>query len=76
MKNVTLFTTSTWPHCYTAKEFLSSNNIPFKEKDINNDFLARTYLQSKGVRGVPAILVGDELVQGFDQNRLKQLLSI
>jgi glutaredoxin len=59
-----------------VKEFLSDNKVSFEEKDIMNDFMARTYLQSKGVRGVPAILVGTELVQGFDKERLKQLLSI
>lgn len=58
------------------KEFLSDHNIEFEEKDIMTDFMARTYLQGKGVRGVPAILVDDELVQGFDQKRLEELLDI
>ncbi len=76
MKKVTVFTTSTWPYCQHAKEFLSSNNIEFEEKDIITDFMARTYLQSKGVRGVPAILVDQELIQGFDKERLKKLFSL
>lgn len=76
MKKVTVFTTSTWPYCHQAKEFLSSHNIAFEEKDIMQDFMARTYLQSKGVRGVPAILVDSELIRGFDKDRLKELFSI
>jgi len=75
MKNVIMFTTQTWPHCLTAKKFLSQHKIHFVEKDINRDEQARAELIRRNVSGVPSFLIGDELVVGFDQARILQLID-
>jgi len=75
MKNVVMFTTQTWPHCFTAKKFLSQHKIHFVEKDINRDEQARAELIRRNVNGVPSFLIGDDLVVGFDQQRILQLVD-
>ena len=75
MKNVIMFTTQTWPHCFTAKKFLSQHKIHFVEKDINHDEQARAELIRRNVSGVPSFLIGDELIVGFDQARILQLVD-
>jgi len=75
MKKVVIFTSNTWPHCHTAKEYLSQKGVDFQERNINEDPNARKELMKKKIMGVPAIFVEDEVVVGFDKNRLDQLLS-
>ena len=45
------------------------------EKDINRDDQARAELIRRNVSGVPSFLIGDELVVGFDQARILQLVD-
>lgn len=58
-----------------AKEFLSRNNIYFVEKDINVDAQARGELQRRNISGVPTFLVGNDIIVGFDQQKLLQLVD-
>lgn len=74
MKNVVIFTSNTWPHCHTAKEYLSQKGVDFEEKNIQEDPEARKILMQKKIMGVPAIFVDDEVVVGFDKNKLEELL--
>ncbi len=41
MKRVTIYTTPTCPHCRTAKDYLTAQDIDFDEKDISKDIYAR-----------------------------------
>ena len=75
MKKVIVFTTQTWPHCRTAKEFLFKNKIHFIEKDINKDIDARNELIKRNISGVPTFLIGDDIVVGLDTNKILQLVD-
>lgn len=58
-----------------AKEFLLRNKIHYVEKDINVDDQARAELAGRNVRGVPAFLIGDEMVVGLDKTRILELVD-
>lgn len=75
MKNVTIFTTSTWPHCKTAKEFLSQNKIHYIEKDINVDKEARNEMVRKNITGVPSFFIGDDIIVGLDREKILKLVD-
>lgn len=75
MKNVILFTTSTWPHCKTAKEFLSQNRIHYIEKDINVDREARGEMIKRKISGVPTFLIGEDIVIGLDREKVLNLVD-
>lgn len=75
MKNVIVFTTSTWPHCKTAKEFLSQNKIHYVEKDINVDKEARSEMLKRKVTGVPTFLIGEDIVIGLDKDKILSLVD-
>ena len=70
MKEVIMFTTSTWPHCIPAKEFLRENNIEYTEKNVTNDKAARKEMMSHKLMGVPSFLIGGEAVTGLDKEKL------
>ena len=74
MKKVVIYTTPTCPHCRSAKEYLTSRNIPYIEKDITRDQSARNEMASMKVTGVPSFVINGELVIGFDRGRIEKLL--
>jgi len=51
--------------------------VPFTAKNIGEDTAARDELIAKtGRMAVPVIMVGDEVIIGFDRGRLKRLLGV
>lgn len=74
-KEVTVYTSNTWPHCHTAKEYLSEKGIEFSEKNVSDDPSARKELMSKGIMAVPVIKIGEELIVGFDKGKIESLLE-
>ncbi|MGO1369894.1 MAG: glutaredoxin family protein [Senegalia sp. (in: firmicutes)] len=74
MANVTVYTSSTCPHCTSAKEYLKEKGVDFTEKNVTTDSAARKELIQKGYMGVPVIIVDGEEMVGFDKNRLEELL--
>ena len=76
MKNVIVYSTNTCPWCVRVKQYLSSKNVPFVEKKVDEDHGAMLEMTRRtGQQGVPVILVNDEVVVGFDRPRLDLLLS-
>ncbi len=76
-KNVTIYTTPTCHFCQMSKEFFKENNISYSEINVAADAEKRQeMIQKSGQMGVPVILVGDDLVVGFDKRRLSELLGV
>lgn len=61
----------------TAREFLSSHKVEFEYKDITQDPEALEELVGTyDSRATPTIVISDEVVIGFDRQRLEQLLRL
>jgi len=76
-KNVTIYSTPTCHFCQMAKEFFKENNISYTEHNVASDLEKRQEMvQKSGQMGVPVILVGDDMIIGFDQERLTSSLGI
>jgi glutaredoxin-like YruB-family protein len=74
--NIVVYTTPTCGYCYQAKEFLSRQGVPFVEKNVAADRqAAQEMVRLSGQQGVPVITVDGQVVVGFDQPRLRQLLQ-
>lgn len=59
-----------------AKEFLSKKNIAFNEVDVSLDSAGRKEMIDKsGQMGVPVIIIDNEIIVGFDQGKLEELLK-
>jgi glutaredoxin-like protein NrdH len=58
-----------------VKEFLSREGHPFEAKNIEEDDAAYDELMKLGARSVPVTLIGDQVVTGFDQARLREALT-
>jgi glutaredoxin-like YruB-family protein len=74
--NVTIYTTPTCGYCHQAKLFLKRQGVSFVEKNVAADRnAAMEMVRLSGQQGVPVIAVDGQVVVGFDQPRLTQLLK-
>jgi glutaredoxin 3 len=76
-KNITIYSTPTCHFCQMAKEFLTEKGIPFTNYDVSQDAAKREeMIKMTGQLGVPVIVVGGDIMVGFDRSRLAGKLGI
>lgn len=78
---VKVYSTPTCPYCNMSKEFFKKNNIEYEDVNVADDEKAAQEMVDKsGQMGVPVIVIkkdGDEeVVVGFDEAKLKELLGV
>ena len=77
MPKVTIFTTPTCHNCKMAKVFFQNHGVEYEEHDVQADLKAREQMMNEsGQMGVPVIKVDNEVVIGFDEERLSELLKV
>jgi len=76
MRNVTVYSTQNCPYCRMAKTFLEKHGIPYTAVDVGIDEkAAKKMISLSGQRGVPVITVDNEVIVGFDAERLNALFG-
>jgi len=75
MKRVLLYSQPGCPPCYAAKLFLQVREVPFEYKDVQADPIALRELRDLNSQSTPTIVVGNEVMIGFDPDRLESLLA-
>lgn len=76
MKKVIVYSSSTCPSCHAAMDYLEENKIEFEERNITTDPEAKRFLMKNKIMAVPAIYIDDQLVMGFDQMKIDELLDL
>ncbi len=77
MKPVIIYSTPTCHFCHMAKEFFTANNVPFTDLNVAEDEAKRADMIDKsGQMGVPVIFIGEDMVIGFNEGKIKQLLGM
>ena len=77
---IVAYTVSWCPHCRAAKEYLTSNNIPFINRDVEVDEKAMEELTGKyNSQGVPVIVIGtgknEVVLKGFTPELFEESLK-
>jgi len=83
MNRITVYTTEPCGFCRQAKALLNKRGLEFDEINLAMDAEGRAELASRtGMMTFPQVIIGDELVGGFDQllsadrsGRLTELLA-
>ena len=76
-KTVTIFSTPTCHFCHLAKDFFTENNIAFTDNDVAIDLVKRQeMIELTGQMGVPVIKIDDDIVIGFDEGKVRELLGL
>ncbi len=76
-KTVTIYSTPTCHFCKMAKDFFAEKNIQYTGYDVASDAQKREeMIQMTGQLGVPVIVVGGDVMVGFDRQKLADKLGI
>ncbi len=75
-KKIEVYSTPTCQYCKAVKEFFDENNVAYEDYNVQDDVEKRQeMIEKSGQMGVPVIAIGDEIVIGFDKDRLSELIK-
>ena len=73
---VIVFTQQDCPPCGWVKSFLSARGVDFEERSIDSGFaVVRELTQTYNSQSTPTVVIGDQVLIGYDPERLVQLLG-
>ena len=73
---IIVFTQQDCPPCSWVKEFLSRRGVEFEERSIDSSSsFARELTHKYRSQSTPTVVVGDQVLIGYDPERLIQLLG-
>jgi len=77
-KKIEIYSTETCHFCHMAKDFFNAHNLAFTDYNVSKDSQKLMEMKEKsGQLGVPVIVIdGQEVIVGFDQNRLASVLGV
>lgn len=65
MKAIKIYTKDYCPYCVRAKNLLKGKGLEFEEINVEDEALFEELKKRTGLRTVPQIFVGDQLIGGF-----------
>jgi glutaredoxin 3 len=75
-QSVKIYTANGWGPCQSAKEYLSQKGVTFVERNVSVDASAlQELVGTYKSRGTPTIVIGNEVIIGFDRGRIDELLT-
>lgn len=75
MKKVKVYSTPACPYCRRLKEYLDDRGQVYDNIDVSTDKAGLEELIGiSGQIGVPVIVVDDEIIVGFEKDRLDRIL--
>ena len=74
MKRVVLYSMGKCPHCQTAQRYLDAQNIPYRLCNIKTPQGQKEF-HATGMRGVPVLKIGDQLLNGFSIKAFNKLFK-
>lgn len=76
-KKLEIYSTETCHFCHMAKDWFKANGIEFTDYNVGTDIEKRKEMVTlTGQMGVPVIKVGDDIIIGFNQPKLEELLGV
>ncbi len=74
--DIKVFSTPTCPYCSRVKEYLTSKGADYEDIDLSsNQEAVGEMVRLSGQMGVPVVVIGEEVVVGFDKERLDELID-
>jgi glutaredoxin-like YruB-family protein len=75
-KKVVIYSTPTCPICHRAKEYLDKEGVTYQDINVAADKAAvQEMIKKSGQMGVPVILIDGEVMVGYNQARLSEMLA-
>jgi len=64
--DIVIYTTDTCPYCVKARQWLTTQGLPWRDCNVEHDAQCRAEYEAKGAPGVPMLKVRDQWRLGFD----------
>ena len=76
-KKVIVYSTKTCPWCAKTKEFLKANKVSYTNKSVDTSkAAAQEMIKKSGQQSVPVTVVGDKVIVGYSESKLKKALGL
>ena len=76
-KKVEIYSTESCHFCHMAKDWLTSKNIGYIDYNVGVDADKRKEMvEMTGQLGVPVIKIGNDVMIGFNQDKMASLLGV
>jgi len=74
---VIIYSTPSCTFCHKTKDFLKAHKIEFTDIDVQADQeKAKEMIEKSGQMGVPVIDIDGDIIIGFNEEKLRELLEI
>lgn len=70
---VILYATTWCSYCKLTRELFEDKKIPYKEYDIEESAIGQKKYNMLNVSGVPVVVIGDEVIHGYDPDTILAL---
>jgi len=74
-KKVELYMTSWCPWCLKTIAFLDSQGVNYIKYDIEKDSFGGQEYNRRGFKGIPVVVIGDEVIRGYSPEGIKMALE-
>lgn len=76
-KKVEIYSTPTCHFCDLAKAFFKENGVSYTEHNVALDLEKRKEMVAMtGQLGVPVVVIGDDVMVGFQEDKFRELLGM
>ena len=73
---ITIYSTPTCPYCNIAKAYLTEKGVKYTEYNVADDQVkAKEMIDKSGQMGVPVIIIDEEVIIGFQKDKIETLLG-
>lgn len=72
---VILYGTEWCGYCAASRDYFKAHGIAYDEFDIEKDHQAYLEFQRLGGQGVPLLKIGDDIIKGYNEDRMHNLLA-
>lgn len=75
--NVVIYSTPSCHYCTAAKSFFQEHGVDYTEHNVASDTAKRKEMVERtGQMGVPVIVINNQDLIGFDQEKVEELLGL
>lgn len=72
---VEIFTTPSCPFCKALRVYLDARDIAYVEHNVNATQETRAAFYASGAQGVPVVMIGERVIQGFNPVAIESALK-
>ena len=75
-KKVVIYSTPACPICMRAKVYLAKKGVAYEDIDVSaSEEAAHEMIHRSGQMGTPVIFVGEQMMLGFNQKKMDEMLT-